>query len=141
MFQLKLDFILEKPELPLALDRLLVSFLKAATSNYSTEFYELLYDKTRSVIKSFCFSYYLPGANFKNDKILLKDNRFTMFFSNADLAQMILFFNSFQTMKFQNYPMNNNSMTLTSVRTQKLQEIKETEIIIKLQSSLIVRRH
>lgn len=141
MFQLKLDFTLENPELPLELDRLLVSFIKASTNNYSTELYESLYDKTKSVMKSFTFSYFLPGASFKKDKILLKDNRFTMFFSNADLAQMILFFNSFQTMKFHNYPMKNNSMTLTSVRTQKLQEIKETEIIIKLQSSLIVRRH
>lgn len=141
MFQLKLDFILEKTELPMELDRLLVSFIKASTSNYSTELYESLYDKTKSVIKPFTFSYHLPGASFKNDKILLKDNRFTMFFSNADLAQMIYFFNSFQTMKFHNYPMKNNSMTLTSVRTQKLREIKETEVIIKMQSSLIVRRH
>lgn len=141
MFQLKLDFTLENPELPLELDRLLVSFLKASTSKYSTGFYESLYDKTKSVMKPFTFAYFLPGAIFKENKILLKDNQFTMFFSNADLAQMILFFNSFQTMKFQGYPMKNNSMTLTSVRTQKRQEIKETEIIIKLQSSLIVRRH
>ena len=141
MFQLKLDFTLEKPELPLELDRLLVSFIKASTSKYSTEFYESLYDKTKSVMKPFTFAYYLPGGRFKDDKILLKDNRFTMFFSNADLAQMILFFNSFKMMKFQHYPIKNNSMTLTSVRTRKLREIKETEVIIKLQSSLIVRRH
>ena len=42
MFQLKLDFTLEKPELPLEIDRLLVSFIKASTSNYSTELYESL---------------------------------------------------------------------------------------------------
>ena len=141
MFQLKLDFTLEKPELPLELDRLLVSFIKASTSNYSTELYESLYDKTKSVIKPFAFSYYLPGGRFKDDKILLQETRFSMFFSNADLAQMILFFNSFKMMKFQHYPIKNNSMTLTSVRTRKLREIKETEVIIKLQSSLIVRRH
>ena len=116
MFQLKLDFTLEKPELPLELDRLLVSFIKA-----STKLYESLYDKTKSVIKPFAFSYYLPGGRFKDDKILLQETRFSMFFSNADLAQMILFFNSFKMMKFQHYPIKNNSMTLTSVRTRTLQ--------------------
>ena len=80
MFQLKLDFTLEKPELPLELDRLLVSFIKASTSNYSTELYESLYDKTKSVIKPFAFSYYLPGGRFKDDKILFKRLGLVCFF-------------------------------------------------------------
>lgn len=141
MFQLKLEFELEKPELPLELDRLVVSFIKASLDRSYKELYEELYNKSRSVMKMFTYSYYLPGAMFQGARILLKDNRFTMFFSNADMAQTIQFFNSFQCMKFQKYPMQNNSMTLTSVRAQKFQEIKETEIIVKMQSSLLVRRH
>ena len=61
MFQLKLDFTLEKPELPLEIDRLLVSFIKASTSNYSTELYESLYDKTKSVINLLLFLIIFQG--------------------------------------------------------------------------------
>ena len=38
MFQLKLDFALERPELPRGMDKLIVSFLKASLQNYSPEF-------------------------------------------------------------------------------------------------------
>lgn len=37
--------------------------------------------------------------------------------------------------------MNKNSMKLVSVKTKKLREIEENEIIIKMQSSLVARKH
>ena len=52
MQQLKLVFELEKPELPKELDRLLVSFIKAAAESSSQEFFHEMYAKDRSVLKA-----------------------------------------------------------------------------------------
>ena len=141
MTRLILEFQLEKPEIPLEYDRLMVSFLKAALEGYSPQMYEKLYDKTKSIIKGFSFALFLPGAKFEGDTIHLQGNRFTMFFSDADMGETILWFNAFQLMKFQKYPMNQNSMTLISIRTQSRKEISESEIVVRMQSSLLVRRH
>lgn len=56
MIQLSLEFQLEKPQLPLEYERLMVSFLKAASRNYSEDMFERLYNKEHSIIKSFTFS-------------------------------------------------------------------------------------
>ena len=141
MFQINLEFNTENPVLPKEMDRLLVSFLKASTRTYSQEFFNMLYDKTKSIIKPFCFSYYLPGAKFQKDKIILDQNSFKMFFSNADLGQAIHFVNAFKLMKNNKYPMNGNSMNLVSIGIQKREKINDSEIVVKMQSSLIVRRH
>lgn len=141
MQQLKLTFQTEYPTLPQDLDRLLVSFIKASAQNYSPEFFDALYSKDRSIIKPFTFSTYLPGARFVEDRILLGQPGFAMYFSDADLGQMIQFFNAFRLMKMKKYPVSGNTMQLTSVMLQKRKEITDSEVIVKMSSSLIVRRH
>jgi len=141
MFRIKLNFKLKNNMLPRELDRLLVSFLKASAQNYSEEFFDSLYTKERNVIKPFTFSYYLPGAVFDDVSILLNQKEFTMFFSDVDLGQIICFFNAFKLIKFKTYPMNGNSMQLSAVTIQQCNEIKDTEIVVKMKSSLIVRKH
>ena len=71
MIQFNLEFVLEKPELPLELDRLLVSFLKASLESASPKMNEQLYDKRRSVVLCNMYSYFLPVAMFKDVKIYL----------------------------------------------------------------------
>lgn len=141
MFQLKLIFKLTNCVLPRELDRLLVSFLKASTQNYSQQLFESLYAQGKSIVKPYTFSCYIPGASFKGDNIILNQNEFAMFFSSADLGQMIHFSNAFKLMKYKPYPMNGNTMELSSVIMQQRQEIKDSEIVVKMQSSLIVREH
>ena len=141
MYQYKLTFELENNRLPRETDRLIVSFLKASAQACSQAFYEKLYDKSRSVLNSYTFSYYLPGAKFAKEKIELESNAFSLFFSDADQQELLMFFNGFQLMKRKKYPMNENSMTLVSVRVQPLPEIREEQIVIRMQSPLIVRRH
>ena len=63
MIQLVLEFQLEKPELPVEYERTIVSFLKAASNNYSQGMFERLYDKSKSIIKTFTYSVYLPYLN------------------------------------------------------------------------------
>ena len=45
MNELKLEFQLETTEIPAELDKVLVSFLKAAVENYSPALFEKLYNK------------------------------------------------------------------------------------------------
>lgn len=141
MNELKLEFQLETTELPAELDKVLLSFLKAAVEKYSPAFFEKLYNKTSSVMKTYCLSMYLPGARFTPEKILLSQNRFSMTFSDADMGELIEFYNAFAVMKYKPYPMNQNSMKLMSLKAQRIPEIKDTELIIKMKSALIVRNH
>nr|WP_317284039.1 CRISPR-associated endoribonuclease Cas6 [uncultured Sellimonas sp.] len=141
MIQLRLDFQLVNPELPREMDRLFVSFFKAALENYSEELFEELYDKKRSIIKPFTYSLLLPQARFTKEKIKLGQTFFAMFFSDADVGQLIHFFNAFKLMVNKTYPVQENSMQLIKIGTQKRQKITDSEIIVKMQSSLVVRRH
>lgn len=141
MFQFKLSFQTQNSVLPKEMDRLIVSFLKACTQNYSQDFFEQLYDKSKSIIKGYCYSYYLPGAQFGKDKVIINQDSFSVYFSDADLKESIQFFNAFKSMKFKQYSMANNSMKLISVTMQNKQEITDSEIIVKMLSSLLVRRH
>ena len=141
MIQLVLEFQLEKPELPVEYERTIVSFLKAASNNYSQEMFERLYDKSKSIIKTFTYSVYLPGAVFDKDVIKLKETRFKIFFTDADMGQTIEWFNSFQLMRMKKYPLNNNAMKLISIKSQNRKEIVDNELVIKMQSPLIVRQH
>ena len=141
MLQFILEFHLEKPQMPLEFDRLMVSFLKGASRNYSEDMFERLYDKSKSVIKTYTYSMYLPGARFMKETVELSENRFRMFFSDADMGQMVHWFNAFNLFRFKTYPMNNNSMKLVSIRTQNRKEIEDSEIVVRMQSPLIARRH
>lgn len=141
MFRLKLEFRMEKPELPAKMDSLMVSFLKASLQNYSQEMYEAFYGEHKSVLKNYAFSFFLAGARFEKEKIVLNKKTFTMLFSDADLGEAIHFFNAFKKMRGKQYPMNANSMELISVRTKKCREITDHEIVVKMLSSLVVREH
>ena len=141
MTELKLEFQLENPELPVDLDKVILSFLKASIENYSQDLFEKLYNKRQSVVKMCCWSCYLPQAQFASDRIRLGMNKFTINFSDADIGELVMFFNAFSLMKYKTFHMNRNSMKLMSVKTKRLSENEETEIIVKMQSSLVARKH
>ena len=141
MFQISLRFRLDKPELPKDTDRLIVSFFKASIQQYRPELFQKLYNKDRSVIKTYTFSLYLPGAVFEKGVIKLTKPEFTVFFSDADEGELLHFYNAFKRMKWIAYPMSQNSMTLELLRIQKRNVITDREVVIKMQSSLIVREH
>lgn len=141
LYYYKLTFQLEKNWLPREIDKLMVSFLKASTQAYSQDFYKELYNKKASIIKGFTYSYFLPGAKFSKERIELQKNEFLLFFSDVDQIERLRFFNSFQKIRYRKYPLDGNSMELVSIHRKHLNEIKENEIIIKMQSPLIVRKH
>ena len=141
MFRLKLVFKLEESQLPAALERPVVSFLKAAAQKESQAFFDELFGSDSPVMKTYCMSYYLNQARFKGDRIYLGEPGFTMFFSDGNLEELIRFYNAFLKMRNVPYPLNNNSMTLNYVSIQPLKEIQDREIIVKMLSPLLVREH
>ena len=142
MVRLELTFELVRQEFPLEYDRLLVSFFKATLQNYSQEMFDALYNKNASIQKQFCWSCNLSGARFETDKIYLKEKRFKLYFSDADMTEIIQFYNAFTLMKGKKYPMpDGNIMDLSKVRVCTFAEIQEEELIVKMQSSLLARRH
>lgn len=141
MLQFRLRFLLENNVLPKDKDKLGVSFLKASVMEYNKDMFDKLYDKSKSVIKTYTFSWYSPGARFEKTQITLDKNELILLFSDADEIELLHFFNAFQLMKYKKYPMNGNSMQLVSVHAQKLDDIKENEIVVRFQSPLIVRKH
>lgn len=64
-----------------------------------------------------------------------------MTFSDADIGELIEFYNAFILMKYKPYSMNQNSMRLMAVKIRNIPEIQDTELIIKMRSALIVRKH
>lgn len=141
MFQLKLSIQLENNRLPGELERPVVSFLKASIQKESHELYEKLFCSKKAVLKSYCFSYYLPQAVFEKRAIYLGNPEFTIFFSDADMEELLHFYNGFLKMRFVKYPLNGNSMCLTHVAIVPLKEIREDHIIVKMLSPLLVREH
>ena len=57
------------------------------------------------------------------------------------MGQIIEWFNAFQLMRYKQYPVSGNSMKLISIRSNNRKDIVDDEIIVKMQSPLIVRRH
>ena len=141
MIQMSLEFELEMAEIPLEYERVFVSFLKAACSGYSEDMFNELSGSNKPIIKPYTFSVCLPGAEFDDEIIRLKNNHIKMSFSSCDMGHTIEWFNAFQLMKFKKYPMNRNSMKLVSIRTHNCRQVTEQEIVIKMQSSLVVRKH
>lgn len=142
MTRYQLKFELKSTELPLDMDCVIVSFLKAGAQKVSPEWFDQLYNKKKSIIKMYSWSCYYPGAKFTKDKILLDEKYFSMTFSDSDTKEFLQFFNVFQIMLRQPHPMKDNSMMLKEIRIKELPDIVDAEtVVVKLQSSLIVRRH
>lgn len=47
MIELRLKFQLEKPELPKAMEKVMVSFFKASLENYSEQLFQEIYSKNK----------------------------------------------------------------------------------------------
>jgi len=141
MVQLRLQFQTENNMLPKDFDRVIVSFFKAASESYSNEFYNSLYDKSKSIIKSYTYSKWFRKPSFQKECIMLSNNEFSLFFSDSNPGELIQFFNSFRKMKMKAFPMKGNTMKLVSISAQNRQQITDSEIIIKMHAPLIARRH
>ena len=129
MTELNLEFEVENPELPLEMDRIGLSFLKASAKNYSSEWFEELYTKKKSVIKTYSWSLFLPDARFGNERIRIRGNKFFISFSDANMAELLKFYNAFSLMKNKSHPMNKNSMKLVAITIKTVAPVRTPAMI------------
>lgn len=136
------DFRLTKTELCQDYSPAFVSFLKNALSNYDMQLYEKIYENKNKNEKNFCFAIRLHQPKFENSKVLLQDNLVKMIIHTADMIEGIDFYNAILLQKGIDYPFpNGNSAVVEKVRIENHKTIASNEILIKMLSPLIVRKH
>ena len=118
----------------------LVSFFKNAFSSYNKELFNKYY--TGYVRKNFCFSLKLNHPVFNGDNISLSDETIEMIIHTYSIEDGIDIYNSLCMQKGKEYPLpENNGLTLTDVCIRNHKQISSNEILIKMYSPLLVRKH
>lgn len=120
---------------------LILSYLKNAFQSNDVELYEKYYGCTYS-LKNFCFSIVLDNPKFNENLIILDSNEIIIKLSIMDISCGIDIYNALLKMKNKEYiTSENNSLTLIDIKLENHKIINKNEIIVKMQSPLIVRIH
>lgn len=120
---------------------LILSYLKNAFQTNDIQLYKKYYGRTYS-LKDFCFSVYFDNPKFNQDFITLDSNQMIIKLSTMDISCGIDIYNALLKMKNKEYiTSENSSLTLIDIKIENHKTITKNEIIIKMQSPLIVRTH
>ena len=131
---------LKKPELISDNRPALVSFLKNAFISYDTDLFNKYYSGYKR--KSFCFSIKLNSPVFSGDIIKLADETIEITICTYSFEEGIDIYNSLCIQKGNEYPLpENNSLTLTDICIKNHKQVSSNEILIKMYSPLLVRKH
>jgi CRISPR-associated endoribonuclease Cas6 len=136
--RLELEFKVEERILPKDYRREILSFFKMSLEKYDSEIFKFFYDNAEQ--KDFTFATYLPIDYFESNKILLKEDRFKVFFSVENLIEGVHFYNAFVLMK--NKPFiygKEKKFTLTGIRKVQDKKINREMIIVKAKSPILIR--
>ena len=97
----------------------------------------------KTPLKKYTFAVRLPsGTKFCGDKIILSERRFEMFFSTADGAEAVLFYNALFTQKHKPYKSRfDNEIALTGICIEKEKIITTPEILCRTAMPIIAREH
>lgn len=135
----KLNFILEKPEIPIQYRKTIISFFKHSLSEYNSKYYKKYYNEKDPIIKQYAFSTYYKLQKIENDKMMLLDKKIELNITTSDYETGIILYNAFNNQKYQKYSLNNNSMTLQNITMTMEKEINTDKITVKFQAPLCVR--
>ncbi len=117
-----------------------VSLIKAVLSANNKALYEKIYVEKEHKEKNFCFAVKLNKPQFSKDKITLDDEKIYMVIDIADFSDGIDMYNAFACYKNKPYPFpNGNSIEIEDVRIKNHKQIVSDQILIKMQSPLLVR--
>ena len=135
--QAKLNFLLTKKEISIEYRRNIISFIKKSLSDanekYLTEFYQ------KGKYKPFTWNVFLNIENISNDKIYLKDNEMSVFFSSSDTRLFYLFTNAFLEQRKKPFKIQNeNYMILTNIEEIKQKNITNNNVICKTASPICI---
>lgn len=137
-----INAILEKPSLPTDYSPVMVSFIKNALMHYDEALYERFYNKNNFSEKNFCFAVRLDNPVFNKNKITMESENVKIIFSIADFSDGIDFYNSFLKQRKKAFPFpDGNNISIEKVSVSNHKTITSNEILIKMQSPLIIRQH
>ena len=139
LMRLKLSLKLEDNVIDIDYRRFLLSFIKLALSTYDKEYFNNLYEEGANKIKPFTFSAFLPNPTFSQDKISLAEKYMNITISFNDYATGVMFYNSFNQIKFKKFPLKDNNLTLVNISLLNEKEINDNTVKISFLSPLVVR--
>ena len=113
--RLKLYFKLENENFPIQYRKSMLSFIKKSLTEYSEEYYQRLYHKRDNIIKPYTFAIFFNSPEFKENEIILKDKKFQMNMSVADMEIAVALYNAFNHQKQRNFSLSNNSWNLENI--------------------------
>lgn len=137
--RLKLQFELENTTLDIQYRKSIISFIKHAIQEYDESLFKEIY-KDNSM-KTFTFAPILPKPQFKEDKVILDNSKFTIIFSAYNYLYALHLYNAFLKQKLKKFSLNKNSMTLKNIIMIPEREIKTNKIKVKMVSPVICRNH
>jgi CRISPR-associated endoribonuclease Cas6 len=137
--KLKLYFNLENENFPIQYRKSILSFIKKSLTEYSEEYYKKLYNERDNIIKPYTFAIFFNNPEFRENQIIIKDKKFQMNMSIADMEIAVALYNSFNHQKQQKFSLNSNSWKLENISLINEKKIETGNINIKFMSPLVVR--
>ena len=140
--QLNIEMSLASNVMNLDWRRTILSFIKNLLEKEWTEYFETSYGQGRNGMKKMNFWTCLPGVKFGEDRISLSEKRFRLYISSSDNNLLLHLNNAIMKYGSQPYPIGfGNTMVVKGTRIVQTKSIETEEIIVKMISPLVVRRH
>ncbi|WP_455682375.1 CRISPR-associated endoribonuclease Cas6 [Thomasclavelia sp.] len=141
MYNIKLDFNLENNMIPDNINIICASFMKQALQMDNESLYEMLYETKERMLRKYTFCVKMRSIKYQDRSIFLANNNISIEFTDFDFSELLVFYNAFLNYQYQglSFSMNRNSMKLVKVSMKRLQNIIDDEVIIKMESPLVVR--
>lgn len=139
MYLIKLSFKLENNSLPNNINKVFVSYLKSCLEQYDEAMYKTIFEAKD--IKKYTFCTKMNSIKYENDRILLADTSLSVELSNYDLSELFSMYNVFlkDYKEKRHFSMSGNSMILERVKLIPLRFNEDNEVLIKMESPLVVR--
>lgn len=139
---IKVDLSLKSNILPADYHPAFVSLIKHSLNEFSKELYSKYYEKNNFTQKNFTFALALSKPVFNGEKIRLETTDASMTLHTSEPPDGIDLYNSFIKQTGKAYPLPfENSVTIKKVSLSNHRKISSGEIIIKMRSPLLVRKH
>lgn len=139
---LKMHLNLAKAELPKDYSPAFLSLIKNALSTSCKPLFERYYVERSTQEKNFCFAVKFREPVFQKEKIILGEHELVMQLHILNPSDAIDFYNAFMPRKGKSYPFPDaNSITITKIEICNHKVITSNDILIKMNSPLLVRCH
>lgn len=141
MYSIKLDFILENNIIPDKINIIVASWIKHALQTDNEILYEKLYELKNKKVRQYTYCVKMRSIQYKDGLVYLANNTISVEFTDADFSELLAFYNAFINYKNNksSFSMNRNSMKLVKVSMKKLNKVLDNEVIVKMESPLVVR--